>query len=142
MLSVTPQIQIPDDELHFSYVRASGPGGQNVNKVASKAVLRWSPAASAALPAEVRSRFLAKYATRLTTAGELIVTGQRFRDQQRNTADCLEKLRQMLLAASRKPLARRPTKPTRGSQRRRLDAKRLRSHKKRHRRHRPEGDAE
>jgi len=137
MLQVTPQIQIPDDELHFSYVRASGPGGQNVNKVATKAVLRWSPTVSLSLSHEVRGRFLNKYASRLTTAGDLIITSQRFRDQQRNTADCLEKLRQMLLAASRKPLARRPTKPTRGSQKRRLDAKRVRSHKKRHRRRPP-----
>jgi ribosome-associated protein len=134
MLFVTPQIQIPDGELRFSYVRASGPGGQNVNKVASKAVLRWSAATSPSLPPEVRGRFLGKYASRLTVDGDLILTGQRFRDQQRNADDCLEKLRQMLLAASRKPLARRPTKPTRGSHKRRLDAKRVRARTKRHRR--------
>lgn len=134
MFHVSAQIQIPDDELSFSYVRSSGPGGQNVNKVASKAVLRWSPAASPSLPHEVRGRFLSKYASRLTTEGDLIVTSQRFRDQQRNAADCLDKLREMLLAAARKPIARRPSKPTRGSQKRRLDAKRANAHKKRNRR--------
>ncbi|MFN0053732.1 MAG: alternative ribosome rescue aminoacyl-tRNA hydrolase ArfB [Planctomycetales bacterium] len=134
MLIVSPQIQIPDDELHFSYVRSSGPGGQNVNKVASKAVLRWSPVDSPSLPSDVRGRFLTKYASRLTTEGELLVTSQRFRDQQRNTEDCLEKLREMLLAAARKPIARRPSKPTRGSQKRRLEAKRGHSQKKRGRR--------
>ncbi|MSR58652.1 MAG: aminoacyl-tRNA hydrolase [Planctomycetaceae bacterium] len=134
MFNVTPQIQIPDDELSFTYVRSSGPGGQNVNKVSSKAVLRWSPTASPSLPYEVRGRFLSKYASRLTTAGELIVTSQRFRDQPRNAADCLDKLREMLVAAARKPIARRPSKPTRGSQKRRLEAKRVNSRKKRNRR--------
>ena len=134
MLIVTPQIQIPDDELQFSYARSSGPGGQNVNKVASKAVLRWSPVNSSSLPQEVRGRFLTKFKSRLTIEGDLIITSQRFCDQQRNTSDCLEKLREMLLAAARKPIARRPSKPTRGSQRRRLEVKRSHSHKKRRRR--------
>lgn len=142
MLIVSPQLQIPDDELQFSYVRSSGPGGQNVNKVASKAVLRWSPTASPSLSHEVRGRFLTKFASRLTTEGELIITSQRYRDQQRNTEDCLEKLREMLLSATRKPLIRRPSKPTRSSQRRRLDAKRIQSHKKRHRRNPPADDQE
>ena len=140
MFSVSPQIQIPDGELQFSYVRSSGPGGQNVNKVASKAVLRWSPTASPSLSHEVRGRFLSKYASRLTSEGDLIVTSQRFRDQQRNAADCLDKLREMLLAASRKPVARRPSKPTRSSQKRRLDAKRIHAHKKRQRRPPPTGE--
>jgi ribosome-associated protein len=134
MLNVTAEIRIPDGELAFTYVRSSGPGGQNVNKVSSKAVLRWSPMASAGLPEAVRERFVLKFATRLTSAGELIISSQRFRDQQRNADDCLEKLRQMLLSAARKPVPRRPTKPTRGSQRRRLEAKRVHSRKKRHRR--------
>lgn len=137
MLIVSPQIQIPDDELQFSYVRSSGPGGQNVNKVASKAVLRWSLVTSPSVPEEVRSRFLTKFRSRLTTEGELILTSQRFRDQQRNTEDCLEKLREMLLAAARRPTTRRPSKPTRASQKRRLDAKRVHSSKKRQRKRPP-----
>src|SRR5262245_30800990 len=103
MLVVNSDIQIPESELRFTFVRSSGPGGQNVNKVSSKAVLRWSPAASGALPELMRARFLAKFASRLTVAGELIVTSQRFRDQKRNADDCLDKLRQMLVSAARKP---------------------------------------
>jgi len=137
MLIVSPQIQIPDDELSFTYVRSSGPGGQNVNKVSSKAVMRWSLITSPSIPEEVRSRFLTKYQSRLTTEGELILTSQRFRDQQRNAEDCLEKLREMVLAAARKPTTRRPSKPTRASQKRRLDAKRSHSTKKRHRKRPP-----
>ena len=134
MLSVTPTIQIPDSEIEFTFARSSGPGGQNVNKVSSKAVMRWSPTTSPSLPEDVRGRFLSRYASRLTNAGELIVTSQRSRDQTRNTEDCLEKLRQMLLAVTRKPVQRRPTKPTRGSHKRRLEAKRIQSGKKRNRR--------
>src|SRR6516164_914210 len=111
MLSITPALQIPDGEFAFSYVRSSGPGGQNVNKVNSKAVLRWSPTTSPSLPEDVRARFLSRYASRLTIAGELILTSQRSRDQNRNSEDCLERLRQMLLAVTHEPIARRPTKP-------------------------------
>jgi ribosome-associated protein len=136
MLIVSPLIRIPDEELQFSYVRSSGPGGQNVNKVASKAVLRWNAAASLSLPHEIRGRFLSRFSSRLTTAGELIVTSQRYRDQHRNAEDCLEKLKEMLLSAARRPTVRRPSKPTRASQKRRLEAKRIQSRKK-HRRKRP-----
>jgi len=134
MLTVTSTIQIPDDELQFTFARSSGPGGQNVNKVNSKAVLRWSPAASPSLPDDVRSRFVARYASRLTSEGELILTGQRSRDQGRNIEDCRERLKEMLLAVVRKPQVRRPTKPSRGSHKRRLEGKRMTSNKKRNRR--------
>jgi ribosome-associated protein len=134
MLIITPAIQIPDSEFGFTFARSSGPGGQNVNKVNSKAVLRWSPTTSPSLPEDVRSRFLLRFASRLTIAGELILTSQRSRDQNRNIEDCLERLKEMLLAVTRKPVQRRPTKPTRGSHKRRLEAKRLHSSKKRRRR--------
>jgi len=117
MLIVTPTIQIPDSEFVFTFARSSGPGGQNVNKVNSKAVLRWSPVASSSLPEDVRSRFVARYASRLTMDGELILTGQRSRDQGRNIEDCRERLKEMLLAVTRKPQIRRPTKPSRGGMR-------------------------
>src|SRR5215471_16824334 len=131
MLTITAVIQIPDEEFEFTFARSSGPGGQNVNKVNSKAVLRWSPAASPSLPEDVRARFLSRYASRLTTAGELILTGQKSRDQNRNVEDCLDRLKEMLLAVTRRPVPRRPTKPSRGSQKRRLEAKRMHSAKKR-----------
>ena len=112
LLVVEPGLRIPLDEFEFSFVRSAGPGGQNVNKVNTKAVLRWPVAASPSLPPAVRGRFLARFGNRLTTAGELIVVSQRYRDQSRNRADCLEKLREMLAAVATPPRRRKKTKPT------------------------------
>jgi ribosome-associated protein len=134
MLHVNEHIRIPDEELTFSYVRASGPGGQNVNKVASKAVLRWPVAASSALPEDVRARFLAQQRNRMTVEGDFVLMSQRFRDQERNREDCLEKLRSMLLLAAEPPRPRKKTKPSRGSKERRLANKRHRSDTKSSRR--------
>lgn len=134
MLAITSTLSIPLREFEITYSRSSGPGGQNVNKVSSKATLRWALATSPSLPDEIRQRLLARYGRRLTTEGELLITSQRFRDAGRNTADCLEKLRQMLQAAASPPKARRPTKPSRSSQRRRLDTKRRLSSRKQGRR--------
>ena len=127
MLYVNERIQVPEEELAFSYVRSGGPGGQNVNKVASKAVLRWPVVASPSLPAEVKTRFLDQQRNRLTVEGDFVLTSQRFRDQERNREDCLEKLRSMLLLAAVPPRPRKKTKPSRGSKERRLAAKRHRS---------------
>ena len=93
MLIVNSRLQIPLSEFEFTYVRSSGPGGQNVNKVNSKALLRWPVIRSASLPPDVRERFLRRFASRLTTEGELLINSQRYRDQGRNADDCLEKLR-------------------------------------------------
>ncbi len=130
MLLVNARIQIPLAEFEMSYARSSGPGGQNVNKVNSKATLRWSLARTASLPEDVRQRFLARHHRRVTVEGDLVVTSQRYRDAGRNASDCLEKLRQMLLDVAQPPKRRQPTRPTRGSVRRRLDDKRRRSQKK------------
>src|SRR5438093_10330945 len=100
MLVVSDQLQIPLKELSFSFARSSGPGGQNVNKVNSKATLRWNARESSSLPADVRERFLARFGRRLTQLGEIIVVSQRYRDQGRNVADCLAKLRAMLSAVA------------------------------------------
>jgi ribosome-associated protein len=126
-LNITTRIVIPEEELQFSFARSGGPGGQNVNKVNSKATLRWNPSASVALPEDVRARFLAKFANRLTNEGEIVITGQESRDQPKNIASCLEKLRQMVLQVLVPPKKRRPTKPTKGSKQRRLNAKKQRS---------------
>jgi ribosome-associated protein len=126
-LQITSRIVIPDEELGFSFARSSGPGGQNVNKVNSKATLRWNPTLSAALPGDVRSRFLARYASRLTNDGEILITSQESRDQPKNIAICLEKLRAMIAGVLAAPKKRRPTKPTKGSKQRRLTAKKQRS---------------
>ena len=134
MLIVDDRIAIPRDEFRFEFARSGGPGGQNVNKVASKAVLRWNPGTSPSLPEPVRARLLAALASRLTTEGELLVTSQLTRDQGRNVEDCLEKVRRLVLAAARPPKARRPSRPTFASKLRRVEAKLRRSAAKRLRR--------
>ena len=140
VLTVNSRIQIRHEEFTFTFVRSSGPGGQNVNKVNSKAVLRWPIMQSAALPAEVRHRFVARFGRRLTGDGELVLSSQRYRDQGRNVADCLEKLKSMLVAVAVRPVVRKPTKPTRGSITRRLEHKGRTSHKKQQRRTPPADD--
>jgi len=134
VMIVTENIQIPDEELTFTFARSGGPGGQNVNKVASKAVLRWNVTASPSLPPDVKERFLAQNRWRLTTEGELVMSSQAFRDQPKNIADCLDKLRELILRSLHVPKKRRPTKPSRGSKERRLKAKRHQSNQKAQRR--------
>lgn len=133
MLSINDTIQIPLAEFEFTFARSGGPGGQNVNKVNSKAILRWPVRKSASVPDEVKERFIARFARRLTTDGEVIVMSQRYRDQNRNVDDCLEKLRVMILDVVDPPIARRPTKPSAAVQRRRVETKRIVSAKKRQR---------
>lgn len=133
MLEISAALQIPEEELHFSFARSSGPGGQNVNKVASKAVLRWNPGQSPVLPAAVLERLLALFPTRITTAGEIVITSELTRDQRVNMEDCREKLAQLIRAALVVPKKRRPTKPGRGAQRRRLQDKRENSERKQRR---------
>ncbi len=127
MLEINAHLRLPDGELTWTFVRAGGPGGQNVNKVASKAVLRWNLAASASLPEDIKARLRARQANRITADGELILTSQRHRDQERNRQDCLDKLREMVAEAAKRPKTRRRTKPTRGSKERRLQAKKRRA---------------
>src|SRR5438105_1929078 len=131
---LTENIQIPESEFQFTFARSGGPGGQNVNKVASKAVLHWNFAASPSVPAEVKERFSQQYRWRLTTEGVLVLDSRRFRDQAKNVADCLEKLRAMLMRSLHAPRKRRPTKPSRSSKERRLQAKRHVARQKAHRR--------
>jgi ribosome-associated protein len=130
MLTVNDRITIPEAELHWSYSRAGGPGGQNVNKVASKATLRWDMQASNAVSALVKSRLAKAHPSIVTTDGEVLMTSQEYRDQERNRERCLEKLRDILLAAATPPKPRFKTKPTKASQRRRLDDKKQQSTKK------------
>ena len=134
VLVITETLRIPLREISITFVRSSGPGGQNVNKVASKAVLRWGVVASPSVPEDVRRRLLAHNRRRISAEGDLVLTSQRFRDAGRNAADCLEKLRAMLRTAARPPKRRKPTRPTRGSIERRLAAKQKRSQVKRGRR--------
>jgi ribosome-associated protein len=127
MLEISDRIRIPDEEFSWSFVRSGGPGGQNVNKVASKAVLRWNVVASPSLPDDIKARLQQQQHRRITSDGDLLLTSQRYRDQERNRLDCLEKLAEMLRAAAVAPKARRKTKPSRGARERRLAAKKRRS---------------
>ena len=127
MLDINERIRIPEEEFSWSFVRSGGPGGQNVNKVASKAVLRWNLTASPSVPDDVKDRLRARQHQRITGDGDLLLTSQRYRDQERNRLDCLEKLREMLRAAAVPPKTRRKTKPTRGARERRLADKRRRA---------------
>ena len=134
MLIVNSRIQIPESEFQLSFARSGGPGGQNVNKVSSKVILRWPVTHSPSLPDDVRRRFMTRFATRLTSEGELVVTSQRHRDQSRNVADAMSKVREMLAAVAVPPKRRRPTKPTRASVERRVKSKQISAQKKKLRR--------
>ena len=138
MLEINNEIHIPDSEFRWSFVRASGPGGQNVNKVASKAVLRWDLAGSPSVPADVKGRLRTKQRRRITAEGELLLNSQRFRDQEKNRQDCLDKLRDLIRQAAAAPKLRKPTRPTRSSRAARLQEKRRRSTIKIGRRRPPE----
>lgn len=133
-LKVTNRLRIPLEEFEFSYARSSGPGGQNVNKVNSKVLLRWPVQTSPSLPEPVRERFLNRFRNRITAAGEVLISSQRFRDQPRNVDDCLDKLREMLAEVAVAPTRRKRTQPSRASVKRRLENKRRKSEKKQGRR--------
>ena len=139
-IEVPPRISIPRDELAITYVRSSGPGGQHLNKVSTKAVVRWNVARSRSLPADVKQRFLVRYQRRLTAGGELVLTSQRFRERGRNLTDCLEKLRDLLRAVAVPPKRRIKTRPSAAANQRRLIAKQKLAEKKSRRRQRPRLD--
>ncbi|RCK79746.1 MAG: aminoacyl-tRNA hydrolase [Candidatus Ozemobacter sibiricus] len=133
-LVIEGTVVIPAADLSWTAVRSGGPGGQNVNKVASKVVLRFALANSAALTSEVKARLRALAGSRLTEAGEIIVTSQAGPDQRQNLEDARAKLRQLVVRALHPPRPRRPTRPTRASQARRLDTKKRHGAKKQTRR--------
>jgi ribosome-associated protein len=134
ILAVNSSITIPDRELQFSFSRSSGPGGQNVNKVSSKATLHFRAVDSPSLPPDVRQRLLTAFKSRLTKEGELVISSQEHRDQSQNIEACLNRLKGMILSVAKPPKRRRATKPSRGSKVRRLTAKKQRSEVKQGRR--------
>jgi ribosome-associated protein len=130
--------RLPLHELRFDFARSSGPGGQNVNKVESKAVLRWDVRASRALPAALLARLRTRFARRIRTDGVLVLTSQRHRTRERNVADCLAKLEAMLASVATPPKPRKATRPSRAARERRLAEKRAASRRKAERRTRDE----
>jgi ribosome-associated protein len=127
---VTRTISLPEEELQFRFVRASGPGGQNVNKVSSAVELRFDAGHSPSLPAAVRVRLLALAGRRATNEGIIVIDAQRHRTQERNRADAIERLIDLVRQATVVPRVRRPTRPTRGSQERRIAGKKKRAEHK------------
>ena len=123
-------MHIPPEQIEFTFVRSSGPGGQNVNKVSSKAQLRWNPGKSGLLSSEVLQRLETLFPSHFTKDGDLLITSQKTRDQLKNREDCLAKLQTMILQASIIPKPRKPTKRTKSSVRRRLEDKEKNAQKK------------
>lgn len=134
VLVVNDRISIPKHELDFSFARSSGPGGQNVNKLNTKAVLRWQVRDSPSLPQAVADRLVAQCRNRLNDRGELVIASDRYRVQGRNVGDCLDRLRALVLAAATPPKRRKPTRKPRAANEARLRQKRQRSATKAQRR--------
>ncbi len=127
MLEINARLSIADSELTETFIRSSGPGGQNVNKVSSAVELRFDVAQSLSLPETLRTRLLARRDRRLTAEGVLVIQANRFRDQSRNREDARVRLVEIIRAALIVPKARIATKPTHGSKERRLTGKRVTS---------------
>ena len=127
MLRITDDISIDESELSESFVRSSGPGGQNVNKVSSAVQLRFDVRQSASLPNDVAVRLMRLAGKRLTKDGVIVIVAQRHRTQERNRADARERLLALIREAAVRPVPRRATRPPRAERRKRLDAKKHRS---------------
>lgn len=122
-ISILPSLSLPDSELEVSYILASGPGGQNVNKVATAAQLRFNAALSPSLPERIRIRVLELAGTKATRDGVIVITARRFRTQLRNREDAIERLVALIREAAHRPAFRVATRPGRAARQRRLDGK-------------------
>jgi len=140
MLRVTAHIEIDEREIEEQFVRASGPGGQNVNKLSTAVQLRFDVRRSPSLPDDVRARLERLAGSRLTRDGVLVIMAQRHRTQARNRQDALDRLLDLIRRAAIAPIKRRPTRPTAGSRERRIEGKKRRAGVKRLRRATPSFD--
>jgi ribosome-associated protein len=134
MIRITPSISIKENEIQEEFILASGPGGQNVNKVATAVKLRFDAAHSPSLPEDLRDRLMRLAGKRLTEEGVIVIHARRFRSQDRNRQDARERLAALIRKAAQRPKRRRKTRPTAASIERRLEDKRRRSQMKRVRR--------
>jgi ribosome-associated protein len=137
-LVINAEIVIPAGELRASFARSAGPGGQNVNKVSSKAVLHWQVVATPSLPLPVRRRFVEKFGNRINGEGELVIAADEHREQSRNLSAAYERLRVMIASVLTPPRRRVKTRPSRSSVERRIQSKHRSSEKKQQRRFRPD----
>jgi len=139
-LAAGVRIRVPMREFAFSFARSGGPGGQNVNKVATKVVLRWNVYGGSGMSEAARARFISRFGNRLTDGGELVISSDRYRSQARNRQDCLDRLREMLEQVASPPKPRLKTRPGKAAKARARKKREAHSRKKAARRERPSFD--